>query len=95
MTRPNTTLPPDVDRYVHKRLVADDWEKLLHSMRSICADCPAGRDPDICVNCPLEGIAVDAATLTLKAQIEKMKKSQTAKKVKGKILNDLKKGTSK
>lgn len=95
MTRPNTTLPPEVDRYVHKRLVADDWEKLLHSMRSLCADCPAGRDPDICVNCPLEGIAVDAATLTLKAQIEKMKKSQTAKKVKGKILNDLKKGTSK
>lgn len=95
MTRPNTTLPPDVDRYVHKRLVSDDWEKLLHSMRSLCADCPAGRDPDICVNCPLEGIAIDAATLTLRAQIEKMKKSQTAKKEKGKILNDLKKGTSK
>lgn len=95
MTRPNTTLPPDVDRYVQKRLVADDWEKLLHSMRSLCADCPAGREPDICVNCPLEGIAVDAATLTLRAQIEKMKKSQSAKKVKGKILSGLKKGTSK
>lgn len=80
MTRPNTTLPPDVDRYVHKRLVADDWERMLDSMRSLCADCPAGRDPDICINCPLEGIATDAATLTLRARIEKLK-SKSRKKM--------------
>ena len=47
------------------------------------------------INCPLEGIAIDAATLTLRAQIEKMKKSQTDKKMKRKILNDLKSGTEK
>lgn len=95
MTRPNTTLPPDVDRYVRKRLVADDWGRILDGMRCLCADCPAERDPEICVNCPLEGIAIDAATLTLRAQLEKMRKSQTEKKAKRKVLNDLKKGTPK
>lgn len=88
-------LPPKVEAHVQRQLERADWERLLRDMRALCAECPADRDPIICVNCPLEGIAVDAATLTLKAQIEKMKKSQTAKKVKGKILNDLKKGTSK
>jgi hypothetical protein len=88
-------LPPKVESHVQRQLIRADWDALLRDMRTLCADCPADRDPDICVNCPLEGIAIDAATLTLRAQIEKMKKSQTAKKAKGKILNDLKKGTSK
>lgn len=88
-------LPPQVEAHVQRQLVRADWERLLRDMRTLCADCPADRDPDICINCPLEGIAIDAATLTLRAQIEKMKKSQSAKKVKGKILSGLKKGTTK
>lgn len=88
-------LPPQVEAHVQRQLMRADWERLLRDMRALCADCPADRDPIICVNCPLEGIAVDAATLTLKAQIEKMKKSQTDKNAKRKILIDLKNGTSK
>lgn len=88
-------LPPKVEAHVQRQLVRADWDALLRDMRNLCADCPAERDPDICVNCPLEGIAIDAATLTLRAQIAKLRKSQTAKKVKGKILNDLKSGTTK
>lgn len=90
-----TELPPQVEAHVQRQLEQTDWERLLRDMRTLCADCPADRDPDICVNCPLEGIAIDAATLTLRAQIEKLKKSQTGKKMKGKVLNDLKNGTSK
>ena len=88
-------LPPQVEAHVQRQLERTDWERLLRDMRTLCADCPADRDPDICVNCPLEGIAIDAATLTLRAQIEKMKKSQSGKKMKKKVMNDLKKGTIK
>lgn len=88
-------LPPKVEAHVQRQLVRADWERLLRDLRTLCADCPADRDPEICVNCPLEGIAIDAATLTLKAQIEKMRKSQTGKKAKQKILTDLKSGTPK
>ena len=88
-------LPPKVESHVQRQLVRADWERLLRDMRTLCADCPADRDPNICVNCPLEGIAIDAATLTLRAQIEKMKKSKIEKKVKRQILTDLKKGTTK
>lgn len=88
-------LPPKVEAHVQRQLERADWERLLRDLRTLCADCPAERDPDICVSCPLEGIAIDAASLTLKAQIEKMKKSQTLKKEKRKILNDLKSGTTK
>lgn len=89
-----TELPPQVEAHVQRQLVRTDWERLLRDMRALCADCPADRDPDVCINCPLEGIAVDAATLTLRAQIEKMKKSQSDKKMKKKILIDMKSGTS-
>lgn len=88
-------LPPKVETYVQRQLVRADWDALLRDMRNLCADCPAERDPDICINCPLEGIAIDAATLTLRAQIAKMRKSQTGKKAKQKILTDLKSGTPK
>ena len=88
-------LPPKVEAHVQRQLERADWERLLRDLRTLCADCPADRDPDICVNCPLEGIAIDAATLTLRAQIEKMKKSKIDKKVKRQILTDLKNGTSK
>lgn len=88
-------LPPKVEAHVQRQLERADWDRLLRDLRTMCADCPADRDPDICVNCPLEGIAIDAATLTLRAQIEKMKKSKIDKKVKRQILTDLKNGTSK
>ena len=88
-------LPPKVEAHVQRQLVRADWDALLRDMRTLCADCPADRDPAICVNCPLEGIAIDAATLTLRAQLEKMKKSKIEKKVKRQILTDLKKGTTK
>jgi hypothetical protein len=88
-------LPPKVEAHVQRQLERADWDRLLRDLRTMCADCPADRDPDICVNCPLEGIAIDAATLTLRAQIAKMRKSQTGKKAKQKILTDLKSGTPK
>lgn len=78
--RPETDLPPNVAAHVRRQLIGRDWESLLSDLRGLCADCPADRDPDICIYCPLEGIAVDAATLTLKARLEKMKKSQNHKK---------------
>lgn len=88
-------LPPKVEAHVQRQLVRADWDRLLRDLRTLCADCPAERDPDICVNCPLEGIAIDAATLTLRAQIAKLQKSKTDKKMKSEILNNLKNGTSK
>lgn len=88
-------LPPKVEAHVQRQLERADWDRLLRDLRTMCADLSADRDPDICVNCPLKGIAIDAATLTLRAQIAKMRKSQTEKKVKRQILTDLKSGTQK
>ena len=70
--RPDNHLPPPVAAHVQRQLVRHDWERLLSDLRSLCADCPADRDPDVCINCPLEGIAMDAATLTLKARVAKL-----------------------
>lgn len=70
--KPDNSLPPPVAAHVQRQLVRHDWERLLSDLRNLCADCPADRDPDICVNCPLEGIAVDAATLTLRARVAKL-----------------------
>lgn len=88
-------LPPKVEAHVQRQLERADWDRLLRDLRTLCADCPADRDPDICVNCPLEGIAIDAATLTLRAQIAKLQKSKTRKKVGGQIINRLKDGQPK
>lgn len=88
-------LPPKVEAHVQHQLERADWDRLLRDLRTMCADCPADRDPDICVNCPLEGIAIDAATLTLRAQIAKLQKSKTRKKVGGQIINRLKDGQPK
>lgn len=90
-----TELPPQVEAHVQHQLERTDWERLLRDMRALCADCPADRDPDICVNCPLEGIAIDAATLTLRAQIAKLQKSKTHKKMGGQIINRIKDGQTK
>ena len=65
-------LPPPVAAHVQRQLRAHDWEHMLSDLRTLCADCPADRDPDICISCPLEGIALDAATLTLKARVAKI-----------------------
>lgn len=70
--KPDTSLPPPVAAHVQRQLVKADWEKMLSDLRTLCADCPADQDPDICINCPLEGIALDAATLTLKARVAKL-----------------------
>ena len=70
--RPDTDLPPPVAAHVQRQLVRQDWERLLSELRTLCADCPADRDPDFCVNCPLEGIALDAATITLRARVAKL-----------------------
>lgn len=70
--KPDNSLPPPVAAHVQRQLVRHDWERLLSDLRNLCADCPADREPDICINCPLEGIATDAATLTLKARVAKL-----------------------
>ena len=88
-------LPPKVEAHVQRQLVRADWDRLLRDLRTLCADCPADRDPDICVNCPLEGIAIDAATLTLRAQIAKLQKSKNRKKAGQQIINRLKDGQPK
>ena len=76
MNKPNRAwpdLPPPVAAHVQRQLVRHDWERLLSDLRSLCADCTADRDTDICISCPLEGIAMDAATLTLKARVAKIR----------------------
>lgn len=78
--RPSTDLPPPVAAHVQQQLVRRDWENLLADLRTLCADCPADRDPDICINCPLEGIAVDAATLTLRARVAKLQDRSSRRK---------------
>ena len=88
-------LPPKVESHVQRQLIRADWDALLRDMRTLCADCPADRDPDVCINCPLEGIAIDAATLTLRAQIAKLQKSQTRKKAGQKNINRIKDGQTK
>lgn len=70
--KPDTSLPPPVAAHVQRQLVRQDWERLLSDLRTLCADCPADRNPDICINCPLEGIAMDAATVTLRAKVAKL-----------------------
>lgn len=70
--RPDNSLPPPVAAHVQRQLVRHDWERLLSDLRTLCADCPADRDPDICINCPLEGIDMDVATITLRARVAKL-----------------------
>lgn len=70
--KPDNSLPPPVAAHVQRQLVRHDWERLLSDLRNLCADCPADRNQDVCINCPLEGIAMDAATLTLRARVAKI-----------------------
>ncbi len=76
-------LPGPVSAHVTAKITATDWETLLHDMRTLCAGCPAEGDPEICISCPLEGMATAAATLTLKARLLKIEaKSQKRKTMK-------------
>lgn len=76
-------LPGPVSAHVTAKITATDWATLLHDMRTLCAGCPAEGDPEICISCPLEGIATAAATLTLKARLLKIEaKSQRWKTMK-------------
>lgn len=76
-------LPGPVSAHVTAKITATDWATLLHDMRTLCAGCPAEGDPEICISCPLEGMATAAATLTLKARLLKIEaKSQKRKTMK-------------
>ena len=76
-------LPGPVSAHVTAKITATDWATLLHDMRTLCAGCPAEGDPEICISCPLEGMATAAATLTLKARLLKIEaKSQKRKAMK-------------
>lgn len=76
-------LPGPVSAHVTAKITATDWATLLHDMRTLCAGCPAEGNPEVCISCPLEGIATAAATLTLKARLLKIeKKSQKRRAVK-------------
>lgn len=76
-------LPGPVSAHVTAKITATDWATLLHDMRTLCAGCPAEGDPEICIACPLEGMATAAATLTLKARLLKIEaKSQKRKTMK-------------
>lgn len=87
MKSPWTELPPQVESYVKKKLVTVDWETALQQLRSVCADCPARQQDkeDICLACPFEGLACMAATVSLKAKVEKLRskaqKDQMTKEV--------------
>ena len=75
--------PGPVSAHVTAKITATDWATLLHDMRTLCAGCPAEGNPEVCISCPLEGIATAAATLTLKARLLKIeKKSQKSRAVK-------------
>lgn len=85
MKSPWTELPPPVARHVQKQLEAVDWETALQQLRSVCADCPARQQDkeDICLACPFDGLACMAATVSLKAKVEKLRtKSQKRKIIK-------------
>lgn len=74
------TLPPPVAAHVQQQLLRYDWDAKTKELAHLCDGCPADRDADICAYCPLEGVALGAATLMLKARIEKMKKSAMQRK---------------
>lgn len=65
-------LPGPVAAHVRAKLLATDWEKQLRELRELCDGCPAQGEPDICADCPLQSVALAAATLTLKARLVKL-----------------------
>ena len=80
------SLPESVESYVKRQLRERDFETSLAELRSVCRDCPArGADDmtDICLACPFDGLAEQAATVVLKSRLEKIKsKGEKRKNVK-------------
>ena len=74
-------LPGPVSAHVTAKMTATDWAALLRDMRSLCEGCPAEGNPEICISCPLEGIATAAATLTLKARLLKIEQKSQKRKI--------------
>lgn len=73
-------LPGPVAAHVRAKLISTDWERLLRELRELCDSCPAQGEPDTCADCPLQGMALAAATLTLKARLVKLQaKAKRAK----------------
>lgn len=88
MKNPWMELPPPVARHVQQQLEAVDWDAAVQQLRSVCTDCPARQQDadEICLACPFDGLACMAATVALKARIEKMQaKSKNGKKVKSSL----------
>lgn len=74
-------LPGPVSAHVTAKMMATDWATLLHDMRTLCDGCPAEGDPEVCISCPIEGIATAAATLTLKARLLKIEQKSQKRKI--------------
>lgn len=72
-------LPGPVAAHVRAKLISTDWERLLWELRELCDGCPAQGEPDTCADCPLQGMALAAATLTLKARLVKLQAKGAAK----------------
>lgn len=81
MTHLIPELPGPVSAHVTAKITATDWTTLLRDMRTLCEGCPAEGDPEICISCPLEGIATAAATLTLKARLLKIEAKSQKRKI--------------
>lgn len=83
MKRQLPDLPPKVAAHVRAKLLAYDWEQQTSQLRKVCEGCPAERDSEICVYCPLEGVALSAAHVAMQAKVEKLKaKAETRKQAK-------------
>lgn len=65
-------LPGAVAAHVRAKLIATDWEKQLRELRELCDGCFSQGEPEICADCPLQGMALAAASLTLKARLVKL-----------------------
>ena len=83
-TNPWGELPPSVDKYVKRQLAMRDWNRALKELQDVCAGCPARVSPDmedICLSCPFEGLAEQAATISLKSQIAKIEAKSQKRKI--------------
>lgn len=69
--RNQPTLPPPVAAHVQQQLLRYDWDTKAKELTHLCDGCPADRNADICAYCPLEGVALGAATVALQSRIAK------------------------
>ena len=74
-------LPPKVAAHVQQQLLLHDWDAKLQELTHLCEGCPARPGDDVCDYCPLEGAALTAATIAMRARIAKLQAaSQNGKK---------------